>query len=64
MEALGLFLWIAGAPQSIRQAKDRFVRSKETCSRKFAKVPASMSNLVANIIRPVEGLRWQTRGDK
>ena len=38
MEALGLFLWICGAPQSIRQVEDRFTRSLETVCRKFDKV--------------------------
>lgn len=52
MEALGLFLWVCGAPQSMRQASNRFSRSKETCSRKFDKVLKSVSRLAANIIRP------------
>jgi hypothetical protein len=35
IEALAMFLWIFGAPQSIRQAANRFERSKETIGRKF-----------------------------
>jgi hypothetical protein len=27
VEALAMFLWVVGAPQSVRQAKNRFVRS-------------------------------------
>jgi hypothetical protein len=54
VEALGPFLWIVGAPQSMRQAKDYFVRSTETCSRKFEKVLRSVSKLAAEIIRPLD----------
>jgi hypothetical protein len=54
LEALGLFLWICGAPQSLRQAEDRFCRSLETCSRKFDKVSNSVNKLAADIIRPVD----------
>jgi hypothetical protein len=32
-EALGMFLWILGPPQPVRQVWDRFVRSMETISR-------------------------------
>jgi hypothetical protein len=54
VEALGMFLWICGAPQSLRQAKNRFCRSIETCSRKFDKVLTSLNKLAADIIRPVD----------
>ena len=54
MEALGLFLWICGSPQSVRQAEDRFTRSLEIVCRKFDKVLHSVSKLVADIIRPVD----------
>jgi hypothetical protein len=37
-EALGMFLWMLGAPQSIRQAEDRFERS--------------LVKLAADIIKP------------
>jgi hypothetical protein len=53
-EALLLFLWICGAPQSLRQAEDRFCRSLETCSRKFDKVLNSVNKLAAVIIKPVD----------
>jgi hypothetical protein len=52
VETLGLFLWMCGAPQGMRQAKDRFTRSTETCSRKFDKVLRSTNRLVADTIRP------------
>jgi hypothetical protein len=54
LEALGLFLWIVGAPQSMRQAEDHFVGSTETCSRKFEKVIHSVSKLTTEIIRPLD----------
>jgi len=31
-ESLALFLWTVGAPQSVRQQRNRFVRSLETCN--------------------------------
>jgi hypothetical protein len=43
VETLGLFLWMCGAPQGMRQAEDRFTRSTETCS---------ANRLAADIIRP------------
>ncbi|KAL6838378.1 hypothetical protein ACP4OV_031784 [Aristida adscensionis] len=52
LEALGLFLWMCGAPQRMRQAQNRFTRSSETCSRKFDKVLRSVNRLGADIIRP------------
>jgi len=35
IEALAMFLWIVGSPQSVRQADNRFMRSLETVSRTF-----------------------------
>jgi hypothetical protein len=54
VEALGMFLWMCGAPQSMRQVENRFVRSTETCGRKFDKVLRSVSRLAADIIRPLD----------
>ena len=34
-EALGMFLYMVGSPQPVRQAENRFERSMETVSRKF-----------------------------
>ncbi|XP_072148403.1 protein ALP1-like [Setaria viridis] len=52
VEALGLFLWICGAPQSVRQAEDRFTRSLETICRKFDEVLESVNKLAVDIIKP------------
>ena len=52
MEALGLFLWICGAPQSLRQVEDRFTRSLETICRKFDKVLESVNKLAVDVIKP------------
>lgn len=51
LEALGMFLWIVGSPQSLRQAEDRFVRSLDTISRTFDKVLSSVLKLAVEIIR-------------
>jgi hypothetical protein len=42
IEALVIFLWMCGAPQSMRQADNRFERSLGTCSNKFDKVLSSV----------------------
>lgn len=52
VEALGMFLWMVGAPQSFRQAENRLVRSTETISRKFDEVLACVVKLAADIISP------------
>jgi hypothetical protein len=52
VEALAMFLWVVGAPQSVRQAKNRFVRSLETVSRNFGRVLTSVLKLAADVIRP------------
>jgi len=54
IESLAMFLWIIGAPQSFRQAVNRFERSTETISRKFDKVLHSVYMLSADIIKPRE----------
>jgi hypothetical protein len=43
IEALAMFLWMCGAPQSMRQADNRFERSLWTCS---------VMKLAVDIIRP------------
>lgn len=35
VEALGMFLWMCGGPQSFLQVENKFKRSTETISRKF-----------------------------
>jgi hypothetical protein len=52
IEALAMFLWIVGAPQSIRQAEDRFKRSMETITRTFNKVLTCVLRLAKDIIVP------------
>jgi len=47
-----MFLWMCGAPQSMRQADNRFERSLGTCSNKFDKVLSSVMKLAIDIIRP------------
>jgi pantothenate kinase len=46
VESLAMFLWMVGAPQSIRQAENRFVRSMETLHRKFDKVLEYLGHLI------------------
>jgi len=53
-EALGMFLWMVGAPQSVRQAKDRFERSLGTVSKMFNRVLNSVVRLARDIIKPVD----------
>jgi hypothetical protein len=53
-EALGMFLWMVGAPQSVRQAEDRFERSLGTVSKMFNRVLNSLVQLAADIIKPVD----------
>lgn len=54
VECLALFLWVCGAPQSMRQAENRFARSMETLSRKFDKVLVCLVKLSSDILRPVD----------
>jgi len=49
-EALGLFLYMVGPPQPVRQAENRFERSMETVSRKFNHVLTCVTNLAKDII--------------
>jgi len=52
IEALGMFLWMLGSPQSARQAEDIFERSLGTVSTMFSKVLKSVLRLAAHIIKP------------
>ena len=52
IEALGMFLWMVEAPQSIRQAEDRFERSLGTIHNNFMKVLKYVCKLAAEIICP------------
>ena len=51
-EALGLFLYMVGPPQPVRQAENRFERSMETVSRKFNHVLSCVTKLAKDIIAP------------
>jgi hypothetical protein len=52
IEALGMFLWIVGAPQSVRQAEDRFERSLGTVHNLFYRVLKCVLKLADDIIKP------------
>jgi hypothetical protein len=45
-------LWTCGAPQSIRQVKNKFKHSLETISRKFDEVLEALMRLAFHFIRP------------
>ncbi|CAL4906772.1 unnamed protein product [Urochloa decumbens] len=51
-EALGMFLYMVGPPQPVRQADNRFCRSKGTISRKFNHVLGCVNKLAKDIIAP------------
>ncbi|XP_051198596.2 uncharacterized protein [Lolium perenne] len=55
-EALGMFLWTLGSPQSVSQVQNRFKRSKETINRKFAEVLYCVNQLAGDIIKPIDPL--------
>ena len=52
VEALGMFLWMCGGPQSFITAENIFKRSTETISRKFNEVLESINLLAGDIIKP------------
>ena len=52
VEALAMFLWVVGAPQSVRQADDHIVRSLETVSQTFDTVLTCVLRLAPDIIKP------------
>ena len=54
VEALAMFLWMVGTPQSVRQAEDRFERSMGTVSSLFNKVLQSVVKLAVDVIKPVD----------
>ena len=53
-EALGMFLWTVGSPQSVSQVQNRFKRSTETINRKFNHVLKCLNLLAADIIKPID----------
>lgn len=52
IEALAMFLWIVGSPQSVRQADNCLRRSLETVSRTFNRVLTCLLRLAHDIIVP------------
>jgi hypothetical protein len=53
-EALGMFLWTLGSPQSVTQVQNRFKRSRETINRKFAEILYCVNQLAGDIIKPID----------
>ena len=51
-EALGMFLWTVGGPQSVSQVENRFKRSTEVIHRKFNEVLKCLNDMAVDIIRP------------
>ena len=49
-----MFLWMLGAPQSVRQAEDRFKRSLGTVHNNFEKVLQCVVKLAVDTIKPVD----------
>lgn len=54
IEALGMFLWMVGTPQPVRQTMTIFGRSLDTVHSNFAKVLDVVVKLSADIINPVD----------
>jgi hypothetical protein len=52
IEALAMFLWTVGAPQSFVQVKNRFGRSKETISRKISEVLECVYRMSKDLVKP------------
>jgi hypothetical protein len=52
MEALGIFLWACGGPQSFRQIRNKFGHSLETISRKYSEVLNALYKMSSEIIKP------------
>jgi hypothetical protein len=63
IEALGMFLWIVGAPQSVRQAEDRFERSLGIVHSMFYRVLPCVVKYANDIIKPrdLEFTTWHRR---
>jgi hypothetical protein len=54
IEALGMFLWMVGSKQAVRQAEDRFERSLRTVHNMFKKVLKCVVQLAADIVKPAD----------
>jgi hypothetical protein len=53
-EALLMFLWIVGAPQSFVQVKNQFKRSKENISMKFNEVLDCVYRMAKEHMKPID----------
>jgi hypothetical protein len=51
-EALGIFLWVCGGPQSFRQIRNKFGHSLETISRKYSEVLNALYKMSSDVIKP------------
>jgi hypothetical protein len=51
-EALGIFLWACGGPQSFRQIRNKFGHSLETISRKYSEVLNAVYKMSSDVIKP------------
>jgi hypothetical protein len=51
-EALGIFLWACGGPQSFRQIRNKFGHSLETISRKYSEVLNALYKMSSDVIKP------------
>ena len=54
VEVLGMFLWILGSPQSVRQTENRMGRSLDTVHRNFTKVLKCVVKLGEANIKPLD----------
>lgn len=52
MEALAMFLWACGGPQTFQKIRNKFGYSLETISRKFSEVLNSVYRMSNNVIKP------------
>jgi hypothetical protein len=50
-EALGIFLWACGGPQSFRQIRNKFGHSLETISRKYSEVLNALYKMSSDVIK-------------
>jgi hypothetical protein len=51
-EALGIFLWACGGPQSFRQIRNKFGHSLETISRKYSEILNALYKMSSDVIKP------------
>jgi len=64
VEAVGMFLWMLGAPQFVRQAEDRFKRSLATGSHNFNKVLKSVVKVAGTPVRSTATRSTRTQKER